>query len=107
MPKAAAAMNAAVEILPLEQIAPNIGRPAGRAILRSEGHGMTPPTRQTRPRPASPATYPVMVLLVDDQLMVGEAVRRALLGRTRSGTFHYCGDPTKAIATAQRGRRRR
>ena len=34
----------------------------------------------------------IMVLLVDDQAMVGEAVRRALFGQPRL-QFHYCGDP--------------
>jgi two-component system, chemotaxis family, response regulator WspR len=45
-------------------------------------------------------SYPVMVLLVDDQAMVGEAVRRALLNHPDID-FHYCSDPTKAITVAQ------
>ncbi len=43
---------------------------------------------------------PVMVLLVDDQAMVGEAVRRALLNQPGID-FHYCSDPAKAITVAE------
>jgi two-component system, chemotaxis family, response regulator WspR len=50
--------------------------------------------------PASPAAYPVTVLLVDDQLLVGEAVRRALVGEPNL-SFHFCDDPTKAIENAK------
>jgi two-component system chemotaxis family response regulator WspR len=41
-----------------------------------------------------------MVLLVDDQVMVAEAVRRALSGE-RSIDFHYCADPHEALAVAK------
>lgn len=45
--------------------------------------------------------YLAMVLLVDDQAMVGEAVRRAL--STESDIdFHYCSQPDEAVAVAQR-----
>ena len=44
---------------------------------------------------------PVVVLLVDDQAMVGEAVRRALAGNPDI-VFHYCRDPAEALATAER-----
>ena len=47
-----------------------------------------------------PSAYPVIVLLVDDQALVGEAVRRALVGEPNL-TFHYCNDPAKAIETAK------
>ncbi|MBP0495008.1 diguanylate cyclase [Roseomonas sp. SG15] len=54
-----------------------------------------------RPNAASaPDQNPVMVLLVDDQLMIGEALRR-ILADHRDIDFHYCSDPTKAIATAK------
>lgn len=44
--------------------------------------------------------YPVVVLLVDDQPMVGEAVRRALFNE--SGVeFRYCNDPHQAVALAK------
>lgn len=42
----------------------------------------------------------VMVLLVDDQAMIGEAVRRELLGE-EGIDFHYCSDPTQAVAVAE------
>jgi len=43
--------------------------------------------------------YDVMVLLVDDQPIVGEAVRRALAGHS-GVNFHYCSDPAEAITVA-------
>ncbi len=48
--------------------------------------------------PQSPE-YHVMVLLVDDQAMVCEAVRRALASETDID-FHYCADAHKAMAVA-------
>jgi sigma-B regulation protein RsbU (phosphoserine phosphatase) len=41
----------------------------------------------------------VTVLLVDDQAIIAEAVRRMLAGEADI-TFHYCNDPTKAIEMA-------
>ncbi|MCY1276207.1 Chemotaxis response regulator protein-glutamate methylesterase [compost metagenome] len=41
-----------------------------------------------------------MVLLVDDQAMIGEAVRRALVGEPGID-FHFCSDPQQAIAMAR------
>lgn len=52
------------------------------------------------PTPFAAKDYPVMVLLVDDQAMVGEAVRRTLLNQPGID-FHYCSDPAKAIAVAE------
>lgn len=53
------------------------------------------------PRPAGPpGEYAAMVLLVDDQAIVGEAVRRMLLGEPDID-FHYCGDAEAALQTAQ------
>src|SRR5215471_11075474 len=43
--------------------------------------------------------YHVMVLLVDDQAMVCEAVRRALANQDDID-FHYCADPREAINVA-------
>src|SRR5215472_5696379 len=43
--------------------------------------------------------YHVMVLLVDDQAMVCEAVRRALANQPDID-FHYCADPREAITIA-------
>jgi phosphoserine phosphatase RsbU/P len=47
----------------------------------------------------NPAARPVTVLLVDDQLIVGESVRRMLADESDI-QFHFCQDPTKAIDTA-------
>ncbi len=49
------------------------------------------------------AAYPVMVLLVDDQAMIGEAVRRALATEPDID-FHYCAMPDEAVAVAERTR---
>ena len=43
---------------------------------------------------------PITVLLIDDQPMIGEAVRRMLLPE-KDITFHYCSDPTKAFQVAK------
>jgi signal transduction histidine kinase/HPt (histidine-containing phosphotransfer) domain-containing protein/BarA-like signal transduction histidine kinase len=50
-------------------------------------------------RPPHPPDYHVMVLLVDDQAMVCEAVRRALANQTDID-FHYCADAREALAIA-------
>lgn len=42
----------------------------------------------------------IMVLLVDDQAMIGEAVRRALSVDLNIG-FHYCAEPEKALQAAE------
>lgn len=52
------------------------------------------------PPPAPPAPeYHVMVLLVDDQAMVCEAIRRALASEPDID-FHYCADARDAMAVA-------
>ncbi len=48
-------------------------------------------------RPTS--EYTVMVLLVDDQAMVGEAIRRALANQPDID-FHYCANPADALGVA-------
>jgi two-component system chemotaxis family response regulator WspR len=54
-----------------------------------------------RPPGAPPSDdYAIMVLLVDDQLMIGEALRRILTSDPNID-FHYCSDPTKALAIAK------
>jgi signal transduction histidine kinase len=51
---------------------------------------------------SSPADGGVfMVLLVDDQAMIGEAVRR-ILATQPDIDFHYCANPAEALATAHR-----
>ncbi|PPS25462.1 diguanylate cyclase response regulator [Pseudomonas amygdali pv. morsprunorum] len=47
----------------------------------------------------TPDENTAMVLLVDDQAMIGEAVRRGLAGH-ESIYFHFCADPHQAIAQA-------
>jgi phosphoserine phosphatase RsbU/P len=43
--------------------------------------------------------HPVTVLLVDDQAIIAEAVRRMIAAQSDI-CFHYCSDPTKAIEQA-------
>src|SRR6266404_383025 len=43
--------------------------------------------------------HKVTVLLVDDQAIVGEAVRR-MLASEQDIVFHHCTDPTKALERA-------
>ncbi len=50
-------------------------------------------------RPIGLPDYHVMVLLVDDQAMVCEAVRRALANQVDID-FHYCADAREALAVA-------
>jgi two-component system chemotaxis family response regulator WspR len=45
----------------------------------------------------------IMVLLVDDQLFVGEAVRRSLIDQPGI-EFHFCSNPLEALATARKVR---
>jgi len=49
--------------------------------------------------PQQPPEYHVMVLLVDDQAMVCEAIRRALASEP-DVDFHYCADARDAMAVA-------
>ena len=43
--------------------------------------------------------HQIIVLLIDDQAMVGEAVRRMLLGE-QDISYHFCSDPSKAVSLA-------
>lgn len=43
--------------------------------------------------------YPIKVLLIDDQALIAESVRRMLASETDI-TFHYCSDPIQAIQQA-------
>lgn len=43
--------------------------------------------------------YPIIVMLVDDQPFVAEAIRQQLEG-DREINFHYCANPDQAVATA-------
>ncbi len=150
MPKAAAALNAAVAILPLPNIA-NAVRKAfassrkrgasssnsqncidirisshGTSKCRSAGGARTTRAGRSGSRAGKPGSPPrccdrgalaadlladalnapsaaesaVMVLLVDDQTIVAEAVRRALVDQPRLD-FHYCANPEDALRVAQ------
>jgi two-component system, NtrC family, sensor kinase len=44
-------------------------------------------------------SQPITVLLIDDQVIVSEVVRRSL-ALEQNMTFHYCSDPTQAIPMA-------
>ncbi|HEV2392085.1 MAG TPA: response regulator [Verrucomicrobiae bacterium] len=62
------------------------------------------PDSQNKPdlnpaRPGQPQEYNILVLLVDDQAMVCEAVRRALDNQPDI-TFHYCADAREALPLA-------
>ncbi|HEX5462274.1 MAG TPA: PleD family two-component system response regulator [Steroidobacteraceae bacterium] len=50
--------------------------------------------------PAESESPPAMVLLVDDQVIIAEAVRRALADAPGI-EFHFCVDPAQAVATAE------
>ncbi len=47
------------------------------------------------------AEFPITVLLVDDQLIIGEALRR-MIADVPDITFHFCNDPGQAVETARR-----
>jgi two-component system chemotaxis family response regulator WspR len=60
-------------------------------------------TPSTTPSPQAAAEHshePVMVLLVDDQVMVGEAVRR-MLASEPDIDYHYCAAPDDALRVAK------
>src|SRR5687768_14747931 len=61
----------------------------------------------TRPSPANPNGAPpagnTRVLLIDDQPMIAEAVRRMVAGEPGL-EFHYCPDPKRAIPVANQVR---
>jgi two-component system, chemotaxis family, response regulator WspR len=46
----------------------------------------------------SPTSYSMMVLLVDDQAIVAETVRRCL-ANLPDMDFHFCADPNRAVWT--------
>jgi phosphoserine phosphatase RsbU/P len=56
-------------------------------------------TPEVGSKEATPVEKPITVLLVDDQAIVGESVRRMLAGEA-DVQFHFCQDPTKAIEKA-------
>ena len=60
----------------------------------------TPPSGEHTPPPL-PDEFAVTVLLVDDQAIIGEAVRR-MLANEAGVDFHFCSDPNAALAMAER-----
>lgn len=63
-----------------------------------------PPLDDNMPPSASDVVsdaFDVTVLLVDDQAIIGEAVRR-MLAHESDVTFHFCSDPHAALAMAER-----
>ncbi|QLF93803.1 PleD family two-component system response regulator [Pseudomonas sp. ABC1] len=60
---------------------------------------MSQPTENPS-HPCNLSDCSMMVLLVDDQAMIGEAVRRALSGACDID-FHFCSDPQQALSVAQ------
>jgi two-component system chemotaxis family response regulator WspR len=58
------------------------------------------PTPAPAPLPAQATDYAIRVLLVDDQVMIGEAVRRAL-AKEPNVEFRYCNDPNEAVKVAE------
>jgi PleD family two-component response regulator len=49
--------------------------------------------------PTAVQEFAVTVLLVDDQMIIAEAVRRMLASESDI-CFHYCSDPTQTVAQA-------
>ncbi len=60
---------------------------------------MTDVTPKPGASPVAASRHPIRVLLVDDQAMIGEAVRR-MLATDPDLEFRYCSDPTKAMQAA-------
>lgn len=60
----------------------------------------TPSTANTGSSiPAGLSQFQITVLLVDDQAIIGEAVR-GMLAEEKDICLHYCADPTRALAVA-------
>src|SRR6516225_7910563 len=45
--------------------------------------------------------FPITVLLIDDQAIIAEAIRR-MIADEADITLHYCADPKRALAMANR-----
>lgn len=61
---------------------------------------MSPESPESGSRVASASNGTITVLLVDDQRIIGEVVRRMFLDQPDI-TFHYCADGTQAVARVQ------
>jgi len=60
---------------------------------------MTPEPIDAKTTPSALTEHKITVLLIDDQAMIGEAVRR-MLEHADDIDFHFCSDPAKAMQTA-------
>ncbi len=58
-----------------------------------------PASSLSSPIPSGLSQFPIKVLLVDDQPIIGEAVRRMLAEHSEI-TFQFCSDPVQALSTA-------
>src|SRR5205085_2704944 len=76
------------------------GSRVARAADRADRPGGPRPRGPPRRREDVDVTD-VVVLLIDDQPIIAEAVRRMLAGE-KGLTFHYCRDPLAAVAAAER-----
>jgi two-component system chemotaxis family response regulator WspR len=95
MPKAAAELNAAAEILSLEYIGP-----ACMNLLASGlGSSMDDPDLASKRSNRTKEQYRNTVLLVDDQPMIAEALRRALADEDDID-LQYCQAPNHAVVKA-------
>jgi signal transduction histidine kinase/HPt (histidine-containing phosphotransfer) domain-containing protein len=73
---------------------------AGQNFQQARGQPSVAYVLQATPdRPAAGADHRPVVLLVDDQAMVNEAVRRALANQPDI-TLHYCADAREAVSMA-------
>jgi two-component system, chemotaxis family, response regulator WspR len=62
---------------------------------------MAIPTKEHKSMSDRTGQYDIVVLLVDDQPMIGEAIRRALVDQPDID-LHYCADPQKALEVAEK-----
>jgi len=95
MPKAAVELHAVNEALPLDKIGP-----ACVSILAKQKGFFPVELAQDLPTNSPVAwEYGIKVLLIDDQPMVAEAIRRAL-AQEMDIDFHYCKTPSRAVQKA-------
>ena len=102
MPRAAVEIGAAVEVLPVSQIAAAIlaSTPAAAVGCVSQTNvGRIPggaPSMSAEPKLTE---HKITVFLIDDQPLIGEAVRRMLAGEPDLA-FHFCKDAARALEVA-------
>ena len=85
---------------PSHESAPNLlpGSVAENALIRNPIAVSADDSATTLVPPSEASIY--MVLLVDDQAMIGETVRR-MLANQPDIDFHYCGTSTEAVAAVE------